>query len=204
MLLVEPDALFIPPTSLADKPSLQALASKAPNAARLGGGVGVKSRSPLAGARSAGLEAGTVTQAQSFVSFGRDRSCTCRLSPLRPVVQVHVPAGGSCGVLPHQLISGRRALRPRTRNPRTWGSGLGKRDHSLATACRSPSWGRSRALDFGELIRPDRTSSSLGSHRAISLHTLLRSARRRLAEPRRRQTQPAFSMAPSGTTPSVT
>ena len=91
-----------------------------------------------------------------------------------------------------------------TRNPRTWGSGLGKRDHSLTTACRSPSWGRSRALDFGELIRPDRTSSLLGSHGAISLHMLVRSARRRLAGPRRRQTQPAFSTAPSGTTPSVT
>ena len=41
----------------------------------LGDGAGVKSRSPLAGARSAGLEAGTVTQAKSLVSFGSDRSC---------------------------------------------------------------------------------------------------------------------------------
>jgi hypothetical protein len=57
-----------------------------------------------------------------------------------------------------------------TMNPHTWGSGPGKRDPSLITACRSPAWMRSRALDFGELIRPDRTSLSLLAHGAISPH----------------------------------
>ena len=73
----------------------------------LGGDAGVKSRRPLAGARSAGLEAGITTQAQSFVSFGSDRSCSqlhsalssrCKSQPCR-----------SCGVAPHQLISGRHS-----------------------------------------------------------------------------------------------
>ena len=81
----------------------------------LGDGAGVKSRSPLAGARSAGLEAGTVTQAHSFVSFGSDRSCM-RVRSARSSRSMSQPCR-PCGVAPHQLISGRRSQRPHHKPP---------------------------------------------------------------------------------------
>ena len=173
------------------------------SAACLGGVAGVKSRSPPKRVR----EAQDLRPASSPKHNGACRSAAvgptpaCRSAhpssrstsqPLRHVASCHINS---------YPVAARSS---RTRNPHTWGIGLGNRDHSLASACCSPSWIRSRALDFGELIRPDRTSSSLLPHAAMSLHHLLIPPRRRLAHPRRRQTQSAFSTAPSGTTPSVT
>jgi hypothetical protein len=83
-------------------------------ASGLGVGAGVKSQSPLAGARVAGLEAGTNAQAPSFVSFSSDRSCA---SSLRPSSRSLSQPCRPCGVAPHQLISGRRSRRPHHKPP---------------------------------------------------------------------------------------
>jgi hypothetical protein len=86
----------------------------------LGDGAGVKSRSPLAGARSAGLEAGAITQAQSFVSCGNDRSrlkvrsagsSRIRSSPVFHVASRHINS------YPVAARNGR------TMNPHTWAAG---------------------------------------------------------------------------------
>jgi hypothetical protein len=147
-------------------------------AACLGDGAGVKSRSPRAGARSAGLEAGTITQAQSFVSFGSDRSCGVMPVGFARSSRFSSQPDTPCGLVPHQLISGRRSQRPH-QEPPYLGQQAGQTGPFFNAACCSPSWVRSRALDFGELIRPDRTSSSLLSHGAMSLCPVLRPLRRR-------------------------
>jgi hypothetical protein len=173
------------------------------SAACLGGVAGVKSRSPRKRVR----EAQDLRPASSPKHNGVCRSAA--VGPTRACRSAHpssrstsqpVRHAASCHINSYPVA----ARSGCTRNPHTWGSGLGNRDHSLASACCSPSWVRSRALDFGELIRPDRTSSSLLSHAAMSLHHPLVPPRHRPAHPHRCQTQSGFSAAPAGTTPSVT
>ncbi len=145
-------------------------------ASDLGDGAGVRSRSPLAGVRSAGLEAGTVTQAQSLASFGSDRSCLQFRSAgsSRSVSQPCCHAT-SCRINSYPV----GARSGRTINPHTWGSGLGKRGHSFF-AEPAPGLVSGRHLSARRgcgpvpwtsagLIRPDRTSLSLSSHGAVLL-----------------------------------
>src|ERR1017187_10189449 len=159
-------------------------------ASGLGDGGGFKSRSPLAGAPSAGLEAATVTQAQSFVSFSSDRSCV-QLRSARSSRSMSQP-WVSCGVAPHQLISGRRSQRLH-HEPPCLGQRAGQTGPFFSSACFSPSWMRALALDFGDLIRPDRPSVYLSSHGAVSLRLLGCCP-----------AHAAYSKAPSGTRPCFT
>ena len=86
------------------------------SAACLGGVAGVKSRSPPLRVR----EAQDLRPAPSPKHNGACRSAAVGPMPafdLPIVIQVHVPALASCGVVPHQLISGRRSQQPHHEPP---------------------------------------------------------------------------------------
>jgi hypothetical protein len=146
---------------------------------------------PLAGARSAGLEAGTATQAQSLVSFGSDRSCLPGSTPPDRPRSTSSPVfhAASCHINSYPVA----ARSGCTLNPHARDNGLGKRNPSLATACFSPSWMRSVPWTSAGLIRPDRTSLSLSSHGAVPFRY-----------PAPIPAHAAFSTAPSGTSPCFT
>ena len=145
-----PSSRILPvPSTLLPNRLRQSHASKTPRAACLGNEVGVKSRSPRAGARSAGLDAGLVTQTQSSVSCGSDQSCSC-LECRSTIVQIHVPALASCGVVPHQLISGPLRVAAVPRNPHARGNGPGDREPFFWSRRVSARRGCGpRALDSG-------------------------------------------------------
>ena len=85
-----------------------------------------------AGARSAGLEAGHVTQAQWSMSFGsgRPHSRVAIYHPSSRTTSQLLRHAASCHINSYPV-----AVRGGcTRNPHTRGSGLGNRDHSLAAA----------------------------------------------------------------------
>ena len=168
-------------------------------ASGLGGGAGVKSRSPLAGARSAGLEAGATTQAQ----------CWCRPAAIDPACSAAPPDHPRSTSSPVLHAASRHinsypvaARSGCTLNPQYSGQRAGQTEPFFSHGhVSAPSWMRSRTLDprlrggrlSARLIRPDRTSLSLSSHGAVFLRHLGRCP-----------AHAAFSTAPSGTTPCFT
>jgi hypothetical protein len=84
------------------------------SAAGLGDGAGVKSRSPRKRVREAqDLRPAPSPKHNRACHFGSDRPCEFPCLPSK----VHVPALASCGIVPHQLISGRRSQRPHQEPP---------------------------------------------------------------------------------------
>jgi len=110
ILLILPDSLSIPP-----RPYPVGIAAKRcvkdTSAACLGDEAGVKSRSPHKRVR----EAQDLRPASSPKHNRACRSAAIGPAPAwsfaPPVVQAHVPTRASCGVVPDQLISGRRSQR---------------------------------------------------------------------------------------------